>query len=186
MKRSELLAQMEDWYNREMAGLYNYIVFRVTDRAAADEILATACERGLKRLHQFDPKKGTFSAWMFGIARNSLNDYFRKDGRQAGQVSIESLPPIQGSGDTLEGQAIQAERFKQVIRQLEQLSESEREAVALRYGSELKYQEIAEIMKVSVDQVGVLLHRALEKLRSALNENDKEEAHENQERIRSI
>jgi hypothetical protein len=44
--------------------------------------------------------------------------------------------------------------------------------VGLHYGGELKYQEIAELRGVSVDHVGVLLHRALGKLRDVLNEKE--------------
>jgi DNA-directed RNA polymerase specialized sigma24 family protein len=50
--------------------------------------------------------------------------------------------------------------------------------VGPHYGGELKYQEITELRGVSVDHVGVLLHRALGKLRDVLNE--KEANHEPQ------
>jgi RNA polymerase sigma factor (sigma-70 family) len=180
MKQSELLAQMEAWFNQDLDALYSYIVYRVGDRSAADELIAVVYERGLTRLYQFDPKKGAFAAWMFGIARNILNDTFRRNGRCASEISLEALPPIQGRGETPEEQAIRAERFQLVISHLGKLSEGEREAVALRFGGELKYQEIAEVMKISVDQVGVMLYRAIDKLREALNEVEKEDVYEDQ------
>ncbi len=180
MRRSELLTQMEAWFEKDMDALYSYIVYRVGDRSVADELIAAAYERGLSRLDQFDPRKGTFAAWMFGIARNTLNDAFRRNGRHARELSLDALPPIQGRGETPEEQVIRAERFQLVFRHLGKLSDSEREAVALRFGGGLKYQEIAEVMKVSADQVGVLLHRAIDKLRQALKESEKEEAYEDQ------
>jgi len=172
MNRKQKLALLEDWYSREMTRLYNYIVFRVTYEEEADDIVAVVCDRSLKRLHQYDPKRGSFSAWMFGIARNVMNDYFRDLARQADDVSLESLPAVQGRGDSPEERLIQAERFQQVILLFEHLSENEREVLGLRYGSDLKYQEIAEVMGISSDNVGVLLHRALGKLRDALNERE--------------
>ncbi len=181
MKRSELLAQMEAWFEQDLDALYSYIVYRVGDSPAADELIAAVYERGLSRLGQFDPRKGTFAAWMFGIARNTLNDSFRRNGRHARELSLEALPPIQGDGDTPEEQVIRAERFQLIFCHLGKLSDGEREAVALRFGGGLKYQEIAEVMKISTDQVGVLLHRAIDKLRQALKENEKEEVYEHQE-----
>lgn len=174
MNRKQKLACLETWCNQDMSGLYNYVVYRVADEMVADEIVAAVCERGLKRLHQYDPKKGPFKAWMFGIARNLLNDHFRDRGRRVAEISLESLPAIQGRGDTPEEQVIRAERFKQVILLLDHLTENERDVVGLRYGSELKYQEIAEVMGISIDHVGVLLHRALGKLRDVLNEREVE------------
>lgn len=176
MNKKQKLDQLEAWCNRDMTSLYNYVVYRVVDKAAADEIVATACERGLKRLHQYDPMKGSFKAWMFGIARNTLNDHFRSRVGQVTEISLEALPSIQGRGDTPEEQAIRAERFEQVILLLNYLSETESEVVGLRYGGELKYREIADLMGLSVDHIGVLLHRALGKLRDVLNE--KEAKHE--------
>jgi len=172
MNQKQKLDQLEAWCNRDILGLYNYVVYRVADQAVADEIVATACERGLKRLHQYDPKKGSFKAWMFGIARNTLNDHFRTKVGQGTVISLEALPAIQGRGDTPEEQVIRAERFEQVILLLDHLTETEREVVGLRYGGELKYREIAELMGLNIDHVGVLLHRALGKLRDVLNEKE--------------
>jgi RNA polymerase sigma factor (sigma-70 family) len=174
MNQKQKLAQLEAWCNREMYGLYNYVVYRVADQTAADEIVATVCERGLKRLHQYDPRRGSLTAWMFGIARNALNDHFRIRVRQGTEISLEALPAIQGRGDTPEEQIIQVERFEQVVLLLDHLTETEREIVGLRYGGELKYQEIAELMGLNIDHVGVLLHRALGKLRDVLNEKEAE------------
>jgi len=172
MNRKQKLAHLEAWYNQEMIGLYNYVIFRVTDELAADEIVATVCERAIKRIDQYDPKRGSFTAWMFGIARNVVVDYFRDRDRQISEISLESLPDIQGRGDTPEEQFIQAERYKQIILLLVHLTETEREVMGLRYGSEFKYQEIAAAMEISIDHVSVLLHRALGKLRDVLNEKE--------------
>ena len=167
MKRAEKLKQLETWFDRELDRLYNYVLYRVTDPAAAEEILSQAAELGVKRLDQYDPQKGSFAAWMFGITRNCLRDWLRARARQADPLSLDRLPAVAAAGESPEDQAEQAERFRQVIGQLSRLSENEREAVALRYGGGLKYPEIAGLMEISVDHVGVLLHRALEKLAQA-------------------
>jgi len=172
------MAQLEAWYRQDLLRMYNYVAYRVADEMAVEEILSTVCDRGVKGLRQYDPKRGTFIAWMFGIARNALNDYFRDHARRTNEVSLESLPQIQGQGDTPEEQLIRAERFREVILLLDHLTENEREVVALRYGSDLKYQEIAEVMEISTDHVGVLLHRSLVKLRDALNERETEARYE--------
>ncbi len=177
MKRDENLAQLEAWFDRDLGRLFNYVVYRVSDQAAAEEIISRAAEQALKRLHQYDPSKGEFSAWMFGIARNGVKDYFRERERVAHDLPLDSLPPVAAQGETLEEQVIRAERFLQVVRQLDQLSESERETIALRYGAGLSYAEIAEVMGTNGNHVGVLLHRALARLSAILNA-EKEEIYE--------
>ncbi len=60
------------------------------------------------------------------------------------------------------------EVFRQAVLSLHHLDEQEQEVIALRYGAELSNQEIAEVMGLSPNHVGVLLHRTLKKLRQAM------------------
>ena len=177
MKNKKKITLLEDWYRQDMLHLYNYIVYRIPDEIIAEEILMVTCDRALTHLDQFDPRKGAFKAWMYGIARNALTDHFRSRGTKVSEISLDALPPIQGKASSPEEKAIQAEQFGQIILLMKHLSEKEREALALRYGSELKYQEIAEVMNTSIENVGVLLHRALHKLKNLMNEKEEEHEH---------
>ena len=48
------------------------------------------------------------------------------------------------------------------------LSEREREILRLKVDAGLRYKEIAEVMKLSVSNVGFILHAAISKLRKEL------------------
>lgn len=161
---------LNDWYHNGVTALYNYVAYRVGDATCANEIAAAACQRAFERIDQYDPRRGNLNAWIFGIARNLIRDHFRAQAGQPAPLSLEDLPPIAGRGKTPEEQTINAERFRTVVRLLDRLTEQEREVVALRYGSDFKYREIAAALDTSTDHVGVILHRALNKLRDALNE----------------
>lgn len=62
------------------------------------------------------------------------------------------------------------ERQKLLKKQLQRLSERQREVIHLRYFQNLNHEEIADIMNMNYQSVSNLLHRALKKLRAELSE----------------
>lgn len=158
--------QLHRWFTHEIPRLFNYISYWVSDTATAQDITSGVCERALTHLHQFDDRRGTLDAWIFGIARNWIRTHYRQM-RHVTLVPLDFLLETRSDGSLEENYADQ-ERFRLIIQHLDLLSAQEREAVALRYGAGWQNTEIAALMGVSTDHVGVLLHRALKKLRRAL------------------
>jgi RNA polymerase sigma-70 factor (ECF subfamily) len=58
---------------------------------------------------------------------------------------------------------------------LKQLSDKQQEAVRLKFQSGLSYREIAEVMDITVNHVGVLLHNALKAIRDRITTSDEGE-----------
>ena len=57
------------------------------------------------------------------------------------------------------------------------LSQSDQEILSLRYGAGLNNGEIAETLGISHNAVAVRVHRALKRLKQAVDTLDKEESH---------
>lgn len=163
-----VLQEFRLWYQHQIPRLYNYVAYWVQDAQLADDLTASICEQAFKQLHRFDSHRGSFDAWMFGIARNALRMHFRTRSRHPSQVSLDALPEIRSSADSIEHQLELAERFQQVMQHFHRLSPQELEAVSLRYAAGLPNPEIASVMGIPANQVGVVLHRALAKLRAAV------------------
>ncbi|MGF1504909.1 MAG: sigma-70 family RNA polymerase sigma factor [Anaerolineae bacterium] len=158
----------EQWYQHDSHRLFNYIAYRVSDRATAEDLMAQACEKAVRHLDQYDPARGTMNAWMFGIGREVLRDHFRRVGRLPLMVPLADQPPVISRGATPEERAERADQFRRVMAHMNRLNPDEQEAVALRYGGALTYKEIAALLGTTTNRVGVLLHRAINKLREAL------------------
>ena len=56
----------------------------------------------------------------------------------------------------------------EIFRMLDRLPKNQREVVYLKFQCDLSYKEISEITKLSVTNVGFLMHTALAKLRKEL------------------
>jgi len=60
------------------------------------------------------------------------------------------------------------ETMSQVLRLMETLPKNQREVLRLKFQSDLSYKEISEITKLSVTNVGFLIHTAIKTLRKEL------------------
>jgi RNA polymerase sigma factor (sigma-70 family) len=162
-----LIERFERWFEEEMPRLYRYLCYQTSDQTAAEEITSTACEKALNKLDQYDPQRGEMRVWLFGIVRNELREYYRSRKQRGAQISLESVPEFTFLSQSPEQAFQNKEAFIEVLRALATFPEREQEVIALRYGASLAVQEIARIMGLSENNVSVLLHRTIEKLKKS-------------------
>ena len=150
-------------YKASRDDVYAYVASLVRDRAAAEDVTATAFERAYRKRSRFDPQRGEPRAWLFGIARNAALDELRRRGRQA-ELTVE---PADLAQVATEESAAASERRLAVSAALAGLEPQERELVALKFFSGLSNAEIAAVAGVTESNAGTRLHRAMTKLREA-------------------
>jgi RNA polymerase sigma factor (sigma-70 family) len=154
-------------YRTSRDDLYAYVASLLHDGPAAEEVTATAFERASRKRRRFDPAKGEARAWLFGIARNAALDELRRRGRQA-ELAAE---PADLDGAAVETGAEHSERRLALKAGLATLAPRERELIALKFFAGLGNAEIASVLGISESNAGTRLHRAVTKLREALDES---------------
>lgn len=167
------MAENEDFtekYRAYLPRILNYMRLRVGDPALAEDLTAMTFERAFAAIDSLR-SEAAFGGWIFTIARNVVRQYYR-DRRE--RVSLDDLSDMVDPSASPEGQALDAAELRELMAGLDALSEREREIIRLKFIGELKNREIAPIMGLSESNVGVILYRALKKLRSRLeNEIDR-------------
>lgn len=153
----------EALYRSSRDDVYAYVAGLLRDRAAAEEVTATAFERAYRKRARFDPTRGSGRAWLFGIARNAALDELRRRKRHA-ELTADPVDLDAQSGhedsDRREARMLLAEA-------LAELSPRERELVALKFFAGLSNAEIGAVVGISESNAGTRLHRTIEKLREA-------------------
>ncbi len=135
---------------------------------------------GIGSLH-FAPR---FTRWLFEIAGNVYRNELRRRGaakRDAFEESVESLVESQAEGrpdvlsvlsskapGPLDG-ALRRERLASLRVELERLPPQMRRCVYLRLYQDLKYREIAAVMRISIETVKAHLHQAQKRLMVAFS-----------------
>lgn len=106
-----------------------------------------------------------FSTWLYRIALNTAISSFRKK-----KPAIELVPTIPDIG--VDHPMEKNEQQQQLIWAIKKLNEGERAVVAL-YLEEMSYQEIAEIIGTSENNIGVKINRIKNKLHQILNHGNR-------------
>jgi len=114
-----------------------------------------------------------FSSWLYRIAHNKSIDYFKKRRLKTNQIEDkEELLPE--SDEFLEDVEIKGEMKKMVSMALKKLEIKYREIILLFYFEEKSYEEISDILRIPVNNVGVLLFRAKSKLKEVFKKMEYE------------
>jgi RNA polymerase sigma-70 factor (ECF subfamily) len=146
--------------------VYAFVAYRIGAGHDAEDVTGEVFERALRYRSGYDASKGAPLAWLIGIARNVLADRALK-----GTDTVAEVPEMQAPGelahDSVQRLALSAA--------LEQLSERDRELLAMRYGADMKAAQIAEVLETSTNGVEVALHRALRRLRDVLEDEAPEQ-----------
>ena len=163
--RSPTGLDFEALYRAARDDVFAYVATLLGDRSAAEDVTASAFERAYRRRRQFDPRRGSARAWLFGIARNAALDELRRRRRSAALAADPPDPALPGPDD----EADRALRRAAVRAALARLAPREREIVALKFHGGLDNAELARVLGVSVSNAGTQLHRAMSKLREAVD-----------------
>lgn len=107
------------------------------------------------------------AAWLYTVCRNRVFDMKRKESRVVALADGDEYD--RASADpTPAHHAERRDNLSHINAALALLPENQREVVRLKFQTGLSYKEISDVTKLSVTNVGFLLHTALKTLRTQL------------------
>lgn len=162
-------------FDRYYPAVFKYFRYRGADSDTANDLTAAVFERALAKIKTFDPGKAGFNTWIFTIAHN-LNINHWKAQTRSQVVSIGQGFP--GSDPQPEDAIIQREGITALLTALSELNEREREVVGLKFSGALTNRQIAGLVNLTASNVGVILYRALHKMRLDLEGTEGQVRHE--------
>lgn len=157
-------------YEQYRDRIYWYLQTRTTSTEDAADLLQQVFLQALDRLAQYNPKKGPFVAWLFGIARHAASNQHR-DRRTT--VSWDLLPAAlrPPSSDDPESQAVLNESLAELTDVFSALDRNKRELLVLRYVVGLSFAEIGAINGKSEATTRQQVHRTLHALKENYRRN---------------
>lgn len=133
----------------------------VKDQEVANDVLQQVFEKAWSKRNDLQSMDNP-TGWMVRTLKNESMQHFRH------LKKVEPIADLDVAEESAEGSEETSERLKMVFRFLEMLPEKQREIFQLREVEGLTYEEIAEYLEISLDQVKVNLHRARQTLRNYL------------------
>ncbi len=145
-------------------GLILYLFGIVGDLHAAED-LTEDCFVLLGTKKPKDKGKASFKTWLYAIGRHLAIDYLRKQ-KKSHTVPLEEAPEPTDEEEALERAYLREERRVTLHRAMRRLKPAYRQALWLLYFEDMRYKEVAGVMKKSVHATEMLAFRA----RAALKE----------------
>ena len=102
--------------------------------------------------------------WLFTVCRNRVFEILRKEKRMTALTDIE-LQKTEAQDDSPAVNAVLTDDKHTLKDLMQKLPEREQEVLRLKFQSGLSYKEISDITKLSVTNVGFILHKTIKELR---------------------
>ena len=162
----------DQYYNK----IFGYVLRRTLNYDLAGDITAETFLKAFLKINSFKWQGISISPWLFRIATNEINYYYRKQ-----TYSPRSLDLLLDSHDfdvrnkeSFEEERARIEKelkdhndFIQVQKNLERLPVKYQEVIALKYFEEKSIKEISEIVDKKEGTIKSLISRGLQKLKDS-------------------
>ncbi|KUK49466.1 MAG: RNA polymerase sigma factor SigW, putative [Parcubacteria bacterium 33_209] len=173
-KDKDAFSRLFDFYYDK---IINYVFRRTLDVEYSKDITSNVFLKALDNINSFKWKNGidSFNAWIFKIATNEINQYFRKQNRY--KLIIDD-PEIRFNLKSEDNLAFEIEKKvdndKYLIilsKAIKELKPIYQDILHLRYFEEMPYNEISEILNKNESTVRVYAKRAIEELERVLKKD---------------
>lgn len=151
-------------YRRHYDAVFRYCVHRLFQRQTAEDLTSDVFLKAVENFSSFKGNERQFRNWLYKIATNAVNSYFRKTARRNGflkRAREQANSQVADCGESAEKLAL----LKEAVFALKPRYQT---IITLRFFENLKLTEIAEVLGNSPGTVRSQLARALAKLRKVL------------------
>jgi RNA polymerase sigma-70 factor (ECF subfamily) len=154
------------WYAGALPQVYGYVYGRTAgDGELAQEITQQAFIAAIRSRSTFDGR-AEVAVWICTIARNALNDHYRRIARESRRHLSLVVREIAVEGDARAWTRV--DERDEVMGALRALPTDQRAAIVLRHVDGLSVREVARALGRSEGSVESLLSRGRERLRALL------------------
>jgi RNA polymerase sigma-70 factor (ECF subfamily) len=149
------------------------------DGQLAEDVMVQVLVGAARSARRFDPRKTTFSAWLYGIARREIYRELRSQTRlksvpASAQVPLESTKEVSDGQDLAARSAARLDAQRQAARLAALLSRVEFDVLVLNCVEQLSAREIGQIVGRSERAVHSILHRARTKARETIGPDERQ------------
>lgn len=153
-------------YEHYFEQLYRFIFKRLGgNEAVAGDLVQQAFMKAMANIQKYEDRGVPFSAWLYRIAQNEINMFFRKEQKnyfvEINDRQLLNLLEEAGETDPL----FSAEAIEQLMGIINNLEEQQLDLIELRFFQQLSFKEIADMYGITEANAKMRLYRLLEKIK---------------------
>jgi RNA polymerase sigma-70 factor (ECF subfamily) len=152
----------EKIYDKYYEPIFRYIYQRVSGKDEANDITSKTFLKAMTNINSFELKGFPFSSWLYRIASNELNNYYRENKESPTlNVNHDSLTLL---SDDVKHEAKEI-NSDVLLKVLSDLSEGDLPFIEMKYLEQRSFKEIGEILGITENNAKVKTHRIIKKIK---------------------
>jgi RNA polymerase sigma-70 factor (ECF subfamily) len=148
--------------------VYGLIRRVLRDPAQAEEVTQEVLVEVWRGAARFDPERGSATAWVFTIAHRRAVDRVRSEQASADRAMRVGVASVETPYDEVSDEVAGRLERQQVRHCLDDLTQLQRQAVALAYYQGHSYREVAELLATPLPTIKTRMRDGLIRLRDCL------------------
>jgi len=144
-------------YDAYIKKIYNFIYYRTGHKETSEDITSLVFIKSMDKIGSFNSGQGSFSSWLYCIARNSVIDYYRT---KKDTVDIDGLQNL-GKSDNFDDKIDANIKLNEIKKYLQKFSKEQRKIIIMRIWDGLSYKEIAEITGKNEGSLKMIVSRIM-------------------------
>lgn len=158
-------------YDIHVDRVYRHIYYRVGNEQDAEDLTQQVFLKAWQAIGGYKEKTSPLIAWLMTISHNLVVDFYRT---RKDREYLEAEVLADGPASSPERAAEASFEQQRLRRAILQLGSDEQQVVILRFIEGFAFGEIASVLNKKEGNIRVILHRALVKLRSILEKDEKQ------------
>lgn len=155
-------------YDKYFNQIYRYVYRRVNEKETAEDLVSQTFYDAFSHLKDYEWRGYSFSAWLYKIAHNNVLKWYRERQKTPLSEMAEGFEFVDEQTNLVKD-VIEKETQGEIQELLAKLEPEDREIIRLKFFEEASNIEIAEIMGLSPNHIGVKVFRALKKVKILLS-----------------
>ena len=149
-------------YEKYFDRIFNYLYRQTDDEELAGDLCSQTFVNALNNLKRYEFRGVPFSAWLYRIASNEVNKYYRKfKGKKIFSIEEIRIKELVESSD----ESWDEELINKLIEFMKDLPVDMLQVLELRFYEDRDFKEIAYILDMTESGAKMRTYRALDKLR---------------------
>lgn len=150
-------------YEKYFKRIFLFVHRRIGDKETTADITSQIFLKALTNIKKYESRGLPFSAWLFRIALNECNDFFRKTKRER-LVSLDAIT-VNELFEDLTAEHRLEDLYRKLPVMLQRLSADELQLIELRYFEQRPFREVGDILGISETHAKVRVYRTLDKMK---------------------
>ncbi|MBL7856120.1 MAG: sigma-70 family RNA polymerase sigma factor [Cyclobacteriaceae bacterium] len=158
-------------YEKYFKPIFLFVLHRVGDKDLAGDLTSQVFLKAMVNLAKYQFRGFPFSAWLYRIAVNECNDFFRRNKRA--RLVVLTDESVETLYEEMFGHDLTEELKVKLPVILQMLKPDELQLIELRFLEGKAFKEVSEILDISENYAKVRTYRILDKMRKLFTQGSK-------------